>query len=155
MYMKSFGDLLAIYSDILVFFFTYLAAVCSNLASQLAICIHADLYLSSLQSFFDRGLSELEYKNTMRVDLPEVDFSFHEDNSKVKETTAPGFPCSPSFPLTSFIIFLLISLGGWQLSINDASWSRDVNSVISLTLWLSSWKEKSTSGKPTLMVFLQ
>ena len=28
-----------------------------------------------------------EYKNTTRVDLPEVDFSFHEDNHKVKEMT--------------------------------------------------------------------
>ena len=28
-----------------------------------------------------------DYKNTARVDLPEVDFSFHEDNHKVKEMT--------------------------------------------------------------------
>ena len=27
------------------------------------------------------------YKNTTRVDLPEVDFSFHENNRKVKEMT--------------------------------------------------------------------
>ena len=27
------------------------------------------------------------YKNTTRVDLPEVDFSFHENNHKVKEMT--------------------------------------------------------------------
>ena len=74
--------------------------------------IHPDLYLSSLQSFFDRGLSEMEYKNTTRVDLLEVDFSFDEDNHKVKKMTAQGFPCPPSFPLTSFINFLLINLGG-------------------------------------------
>ena len=36
--------------------------ICSNL-----ICIHPDLYLQSLQSFFDQGLSEMEYKNTTRV----------------------------------------------------------------------------------------
>ena len=28
-----------------------------------------------------------DHKNTTRVDLPEVDFSFHEDNHKVKEMT--------------------------------------------------------------------
>ena len=44
------------------------------------ICIHPDLYLSSLRLFMDRELSEMEYKNTTRVDLPEVDFSFHEDS---------------------------------------------------------------------------
>ena len=55
----------------------------------------------------------MEYKHTTRVDLPEVDFSFHEDNHKVKEIAAQGFPCPPSFPLTSFINFLLINLGGW------------------------------------------
>ena len=55
----------------------------------------------------------MEYKNTTRVDLTEVDFSFHEDNHKVKEVTAQGFPCPPSFPLTLFIFFLLINLGGW------------------------------------------
>ena len=54
----------------------------------------------------------MEYKNT-RVDLPDVDFSLDEDNHKVKEMTAQGFPCPPSFPLTSFIHFLLINLGGW------------------------------------------
>ena len=55
----------------------------------------------------------MEYKNITRVDLSEVDFSFHEDNHKGKEMTAQGFPCPLSFPLTSFIIFLLINLGGW------------------------------------------
>ena len=33
----------------------------------------------------------MECKNTTRVDLPEVDFSFHEDNHRVKEMTAQGF----------------------------------------------------------------
>ena len=55
----------------------------------------------------------MEYKNTTRVDLSEVDFSFHEDNHKVKEMTAQGFPCPASFPLTSSINFLLINLDGW------------------------------------------
>ena len=52
----------------------------------------------------------MEYKNTTRVDLPEVDISFREDNHKVKEMTAQGFPYPPSF---SFINFLLINLDGW------------------------------------------
>ena len=30
----------------------------------------------------------MEYKDTMWVDLPEVDFSFHEDNPKLREMTA-------------------------------------------------------------------
>ena len=74
----------------------------------------------------------MKYKNTKRVDLPEVDFSFHEDNHKVKEMTVQGFPCPPSFPLTSFINFLLVNLAGWLLSIKHASWSRDITSVIPL-----------------------
>ena len=123
------------FDDIFVFFFTYM---------QQFIYIHSDFHLSSLQSFFDRRLSEMEYRNTTRVDLPEVDFSFHEDNHKVKEMTVQGFPCPRSFPLIFFTNFLLINLGGWQLSIKGASWSREVTLVISLTLWLSSWKEKST-----------
>ena len=55
----------------------------------------------------------MEYRNTTRVDLPEVDFSFQEDNHKVKEMTVQGFPCPRSFPLIFFINFLLINLGGW------------------------------------------
>ena len=55
----------------------------------------------------------MEYKNTTRVDLPEVYFSFHEENHKVKEMTAQGFPCPSSFPLTSFIDFMFINLVGW------------------------------------------
>ena len=140
--MKLFGDLLYI---LMRFSFTYM---------QQFIRIHPDLYLSSLQSFFDWALSEMEYKNTTWVDLPEVNFSFHEDNHKVKEMTAQGFLRPPSFPLTSFIFFLLIYLGGRQLSIKDASWSPDVTLVISLTLRLYLSKEKSISGKSTLVVFL-
>ena len=59
--------------------------------------MHPDLYLSSLQSFFDLGLSEMKYKNTTRVDLPEVDFSFHEDNHKVKEMTSRISHALPHF----------------------------------------------------------
>ena len=54
-------------------------------------------------------LSEMEYKNTRRVDLPEVDFALHENNPKVKEVAAQGFPCPPSFHLT---LFLLTNLSG-------------------------------------------
>ena len=36
---------------------------------------------------FDYLLKATYYKNTMMVDLPETDFSFHEDNHKVKEIT--------------------------------------------------------------------
>ena len=34
----------------------------------------------------------MEYKNTTRADLTEVDFPFHEDNHKVKKITTQGFP---------------------------------------------------------------
>ena len=81
--MKSFRDLLYILM-ISWFSFTYMYQY---------IFIHADLYLSSLELFFDRGKSEMEYKNTTRVELIEVGFSFHEDNHKVKKTTTQGFPC--------------------------------------------------------------
>ena len=66
--MKLFRDLLYILM-IYWFSFTYM---------EQFICILPDLYLSSLRLFMDRELSEMEYKNTTRVDLPEVDFSFHE-----------------------------------------------------------------------------
>ena len=39
----------------------------------------------------------MEYKNTTRVDLPEVDFSFHEDNHKVKEMTSRISHALPHF----------------------------------------------------------
>ena len=60
----------------------------------------------------------MEYKNTMRVDLPEVDFSFHEDTRKAKEMTAQGFPCPPSFPLTSYNFSAHKS--GWIVAFNNA-----------------------------------
>ena len=56
----------------------------------------------------DRGLSEMEYKNTTRVDLPEMDFSFHEENHKVKEMTAEGFPC-PFYFSTILLYFEFLS----------------------------------------------
>ena len=36
---------------------------------------------------FDYLLKATYYKNTMTVDLSETDFSFHEDNHKVKKMT--------------------------------------------------------------------
>ena len=58
---------------------------------------------------FDQRLSETEYKNTTRVYLPEVGFSFHKDNLKVTEITAWGFQCPSLFPPT---FFLFKNLGG-------------------------------------------
>ena len=97
----------------------------------------------------------MEYKHTTRVDLPEVDFSFHEDNHKVKGMTEvmsrdheacfieSNHPAR--FTSRKFIKEVNGNEGG-----HGKPWT-----VISLTLWLSSWKEKSTSGKSTLVVFLK
>ena len=94
------------------------------------------------------------YKNTTGVDLPEVDFSFHENNHKVKEmtevTSRDHEACfiesnhPPRFMSRKFIKEVNGNEGG-----HGKPWA-----AISLTLWLSSWKEKSTSGKSTLVVFL-
>ena len=55
--------------------------------------MHPPRFISFKSSvIFDRGLSEMENKNTSSVALPEVDFSFNEDYHKVKEMTAHGFP---------------------------------------------------------------
>ena len=93
-----------------------------------------------------------------RVGLPEVDFSFHEDNHKVNEMTEHFSEVTshdheasfiesyhpPRFMSRKFIKEVNGNEGG-----HGKPWT-----VISLTLWLSSWKEKSTSGKSTLTVFL-
>ena len=123
---------------------------CFSYLYVVILCIHPDLHHSSLHTFFGNGYSEKVqkfYKNTTRADLDKVHFSFHEDNQR----TTQGVPCPRSFPLT---FFLLINLGVWQLSINDASRLHDITLVISLTFGLSSWKEKFTLGKSTLVVFL-
>ena len=90
----------------------------------------------------------------MKVNLPEVDFSFHENKHKIKEMTEvmsrnheASFIESyhpPRFMSRKFIKEVNENEGG-----HGKPWT-----VISLTLWLSSSKEKSTSGKSTLVVFL-
>ena len=47
-------------------------------------CLKWSVYINTLFSLFSY---RLDYKNTTRVDLLEVDFTFHEDNHKVKEMT--------------------------------------------------------------------
>ena len=91
----------------------------------------------------------MEYKDTTWVDLPEVDFSFHEDNPKLTGNDCLGFP-TPSLLRP----FSADNVDRQQFSIKDASSSRDLNSLISLTFRLPLWKEKSTSDKSTLVVFL-
>ena len=93
-------------------------------------------------------------KITTRVDLPEVDLSFDEDNHKFREMSevtsrdheAPFIESyhPPRFISRKFIKEVNGNEGG-----HGKPWA-----LIFLILWLSSWKEKSTSGKSTLVVFL-
>ena len=93
----------------------------------------------------------MEYKKTTRVDLPEEDFSFHKDNPEIKEMTAFDFSDAHLHFLWPF--YMLKDLVEWRLFMKDA-WLRGITSETSLSFGLSSWKQKSTSGKSTLVVFL-
>ena len=90
----------------------------------------------------------------MRVDLPEVDFYFHEDNHKVKEmteVTSHDHEASfiESYHPPRFMGRKYIKEVNGNEGEHGKPWA-----VISLTLWLSSWKGKPTSGKSTFVVFL-
>ena len=122
------------------------------IAFEISVFISLKSYIRS-KVIFDCFIQKY-YKNTRRVELPEVDFSFHEDNHKVQEMTEvtsrdheASFIESyhpPRFMSRTFIKKVNGNEGG-----HGKLWA-----VIFLTLWLSSWKEKSTSGKSTLVVFL-
>ena len=122
------------------------------IAFEISVFISLKSYIRS-KVIFDCFIQKY-YKNTRRVELPEVDFSFHEENHKVKEMTEvtsrdheASFIESyhpPRFMSRTFIKKVNGNEGG-----HGKLWA-----VIFLTLWLSSWKEKSTSGKSTLVVFL-
>ena len=99
-------------------------------------------------------LGNIDYKNTTRVDLPEVNFSFHEDNQKVKEMTEVTSRDNEASFIESyhpprFMSRKIIKEVNGNERGHGKPWA-----VISLPLWLSSWKEKSTSGESTLVVFL-
>ena len=144
MQMKSFGDLLYI---LMISWFPFLP-ICNNLHGS------TQIYISQVFSHFLTG-GYLKWNTKIPRGQTDLKWIFLSMKITIRSrNNYQGFPCPPSFPLTSFIIFLIINLGGWQFSIKDASWSRDVTSVIFLTLWLPSWKEKSTSSKFTLVVFL-
>ena len=55
------------------------------IAFEISVFISLKSYIRS-KVIFDCFIQRY-YKNTTRVELPEVDFSFHEDNHKVKEMT--------------------------------------------------------------------
>ena len=90
----------------------------------------------------------------MTVDLTEVDFSFHEDNHKVKEMTEVMSHDHEASFIESYHPPRFMS----RKNINKVKGNEGGHgkpwAVTSLTLWLSSWKEKSTSVKSTLVVFL-
>ena len=100
---------------------------------------------------FDYLLKATYYKNTMTVDLPETDFSFHEDNHKVKEITEVT-SCNHEVPFIEtyhpprFMSRKIIN----KVKGNDGGHG-ELWAVISLTIQLTSWKEKSNSGKSTLL----
>ena len=74
-----------------------------------------------------------------------MDFSFHEDDHKIKEMTEVwSRDHEVSFIERKFIKEFNGNEGG-----HGKPWP-----VIFLILWLSSRKEKKTSGKSTLVVFL-
>ena len=109
-----------------------------------------------MNSYFNtcHRLLSYDYKNTARVDLAEVDFSFHEDNHKVKEmteVTSRDHEASfiESYHPPRFMSRKFIKEVNGNEEGHGKPWA-----VISLILWLSLWKEKSTSGKYTLVVFL-
>ena len=90
----------------------------------------------------------------MRVGLPEVDFSFHDDNHKVKEMTELTSRDHEASFIESYHPPRLMSRKVIKEVKGNEGEHGKPGAVISLTLLLSSWKEKSTSGKSTLMVFL-
>ena len=94
-----------------------------------------------------------DHKNTTRVDLPEVDFSFHEDNHKIKEMTEVTSRDHEASFIESYHPPRFMSRKFIEVNGNEGGHGKPW-AVISLTLWLSSWREKSTSGKSTLVVFL-
>ena len=83
-----------------------------------------------------------------------MDFSFQEDNHKVKEMNE----VTPHNHEASFIESYHPPRFMSRKNIKEVKGNEGEHgklcALISLTLWLSSWKEKSTSGKSALVVFL-
>ena len=88
------------------------------------------------------------------VDLPEVHFSFHEDNHKVKEMAEMTSREHEASFIESYHPPRFMSKKFMKEVNGNEGGNGKPSAVISLTLWLSSWKEKFTSGKSTLVAFL-
>ena len=122
------------------------------IAFEISVFISLKSYIRS-KVIFDCFIQRY-YKNTTRVELPEVDFSFHEDNHKVKEMTEVTLREHEASFIESYHPPRFMSIKFMkEVNGNEGGYGKPW-AVISLTLWLSSWKEKSTSGKSTLVVFL-
>ena len=111
-------------------------------------CLKWVFYINTL---FSPCSYRLDYKNTKRVDLPEVDFSFHEDNHKFKEMTEVTSRDHEASFIESYHPPRLMSRKIIKEVKGNVGGQGKPWAVISLTLWLSLWKEKSSSGKSTLV----
>ena len=83
-----------------------------------------------------------------------MDFSFDKYNRKVKEMTKVTSGDHDASFIESYRPPRYISRKNMKEVKGNEGGRRNPWAVISLTLWLSSWKEKFTSGKSTHVVFL-
>ena len=83
-----------------------------------------------------------------------MDFSFDEDNHKVKEMTEVTSRDYEAYFIASYHPPRFMNIKSIKEVNGNEEGQGKPWAVISLTLWFSSWKEKYTSGKSTLVVFL-
>ena len=82
------------------------------IAFEISVFISLKSYIRS-KVIFDCFIQKY-YKNTTRIDLPEVDFSFHADDHKVKEMTEEMSRDHEAFFIESYHPPRFMEIGQWK-----------------------------------------